>query len=522
MARLTVAEAAEPGVRFIESLSHTKGRWAGNPFKLTKWQRQDIIEPLFGTLNADGTRQYQTAYIELPRKNGKSELASAIALKLLFTDREEGAEIYIGAADRDQASLVFDVAAEMTRRNPDLKRRAKIVPSTKRIIALKTRSFLRAIPADVAGSFGFDAHGIIADELHAWPKRDLWDALTTSTGSRRQPLVVAITTAGYDRNSICWEQHEYARQVLSGTVRDPSFFAYIRAAGEDEDWTDEKVWKACNPALGDFRSIREMRQLARRAKVVPALQNTFRRLYLNQWTHQATRWLDLDLWDSQPGVMSEEALRGRECYGGLDLSTVKDLAAWVMIFPRDDDKEMVDVVARFWCPEDRLTDSENRYRDSYQVWARQGWLTTTPGNAIDYAFIRERVLEDVATFALVDINVDRLFQGHQIAMELAEELGPNRVFGMGQGFLSMAMPTNELERRLLSHKICHGGNSVLRWMADNVAVKQDPAGNHKPDKVASEGKIDGIVALIMALEREMKHREERSRYEDEGAEIAAV
>ncbi|KKM17276.1 hypothetical protein LCGC14_1677370, partial [marine sediment metagenome] len=267
MARLTIAEAAAPTVGFIESLSHTKGRWAGNPFKLTKWQRQDIIEPLFGTLNADGTRQYQTAYIELPRKNGKSELASAIALKLLFTDREEGAEIYIGAADRDQASLVFDVAAEMTRRNPDLKRRAKIVPSTKRIIALKTRSFLRAIPADVAGSYGFDAHGIIADELHAWPKRDLWDALTTSTGSRRQPLVVAITTAGYDRNSICWEQHEYARQVLAGTVRDPSFFAYIRAADEDEDWTSEKVWKACNPALGDFRSIREMRQLARRAKV---------------------------------------------------------------------------------------------------------------------------------------------------------------------------------------------------------------------------------------------------------------
>lgn len=515
MARLTVAEVAAPTVAFIESLSHTKGRWAGDPFKLTGWQRKDIIEPLFGTLNADGTRQYRTAYIELPRKNGKSELAAAITLKLLFTDREEGAEIYLAAADRDQASLVFNVAAEMVRRHSHLSRRAKIIDSTKRIVFPKMGSFIRAIPADVAGSYGYNAHGIIPDELHAWPKRDLWDALTTSTGAREQPLIFAITTAGYDRNSICWELHEYARQVLAGTVRDPSFFAYIRAAGEDEDWTSEKVWRACNPALGDFRSIREMRQLAHRAKAVPALQNTFRRLYLNQWTQQADRWIDIALWDQQGGIVDEEKLRGRECYGMLDLATVSDMTAWVMTFPSEVgrkfgdhvcDEDCVDILARFFCPQAKLTDPSNRYRDQYQVWTDKGHLTVTPGNATDYAFVRQQVLDDAAKFGLVDMNVDRLFQAHQIAQELAEE--GITVVGMGMGFLSFAAPMKDFERRLLGWKLHHGGNPILRWMADNVAVKQDPTGNLKPDKTESQGKIDGITGIVGALDRLMKHEQQ--------------
>lgn len=503
---------AQRAVHFIESLTHTKGKWAGVRFKLARWQREDIIEPLFGTLNPDGTRQYRTAYIEIPRKNGKSELAAAVALKLLFADSEAGAEIYGAAWDRAQASIVFNVAAEMVRRHPGLSARSKIIDSTKRIVVPKTGNFYWAIPADAAGSHGFDAHGVIVDELHVQRTRDLYDVLTTSTGSRAQPLVFVITTAGYNRNSICWEIHEYAEKILKGVVEDPTFFAYIRAAPEDADWRSRRVWRACNPALNGpqaFRSMAEMVTLARRAEETPALQNTFRRLYLNQWTQQESRWIDLSLWDENAGPMlTDDALAGRTCYGGLDLGAVDDLTAWVIVFPREDDQERIDVLARFWCPEKKLTDSANRYRAQYQAWARQGWLKTTPGDAIDYGFVKAQILKDAQRFRLIDMNIDRLFQGHQLAMELIDE--GLKVAGFGMGMISMAAPMATFYQRLLARKVHHGGNGVLRWMADNLVVKQDAAGNLKPDKGSSQGKIDGIVALVMALDRAMRHEEKKA------------
>lgn len=478
----------------------------------------------------DGKRQFRTAYIEIPRKNGKSELAAAIALKLLFADREQGAEIYIVAIDREQAGIVFNVAAEMVRRNPHLTRRGKIVPFKKRIVHHKMGSFLQATPADAAGAFGYNAHAVICDELHAWPKRDLWDALTTSTGAREQPLIIAITTAGYDRNSICWEQHEYARQVIDGTIEDPTFFAYIRSAPGDADWRDEKVWHASNPALGDFRSLPEMRALARRAEHTPALQNTFRRLYLDQWTQQHDRWIDLDLWDVNACAVDEVKLKGRECYGMLDLATVSDMTAWVLGFPSEVgrkfgehicDEDCIDIIARFWCPEAKVEDSGNRYADQYRVWRNQGFLTATKGNATDFEFVQAQVLKDAETFQLVDMNVDRLFQAHQIAARLIDE--GIKVFGLGMGHLGMAAPMTEFHRRLLGGKIHHGGNPVLRWMADNVTVRQDASGNLKPDKATSQGKIDGIIGIVGVIDRIMRHEEApRSRYEDEGAGIVAV
>ncbi len=497
--------AADRAVAFINQLKHTKGKWAGTPFNLRRWQKR-IIREVFGRKNPDGTRQYRTVYIEVPRGNGKSELCAAIANYLLFADREPGAEIYGAAYDRDQASIVFNVAADMVRQNPALERRAKIIDSSKRIVVSKTGSFYWAIPSDAAGSHGFNAHGIVVDELHVQRTRDLWDALTTSQGKREQPLIVAITTAGTDRQSICWELHEYARQVLDGTVDDPTFYAVIYAASEEDNWQSPKTWKKCNPALGDFLSLDFLKSEARKAMAMPARQNTFKRLYLDIWTQQVNRWIDLGLWDENAGhLVDEEKLRGRTCYGGLDLGSVSDLTAWLLVFPREDDAETVDVLARFWCPEARLHDTANRYRDSYRVWKRQGWLQTTPGEATDYAFVKAQILRDAQTFQLVDLNVDRLFQAHQLASELAEE--GLKVAGMGQGFLSMAAPMKEFERRLLARKVRHGGNPVLRWTADNMAVKQDPAGNLKPDKAASQGKIDGIVALVMALDRAMRHEE---------------
>jgi len=309
--------------------------------------------------------------------------------------------------------------------------------------------------------------------------------------------------------------HEYASGILKGTIQDDTFFAYIATIDEGDDWTDPKVWAKANPNLGVSVKVDDLERKCEKAKKLPAAQNAFLRLHLNVWTQQVNRWINLALWDEQANIITEEELRGRTCYGGLDLSSVSDITAWVMVFPNEKDPEEIQVLCRFWCPEARLHDNQNRYRDQYKAWAKQSFLKVTPGDAIDYAFIKKQILDDAVNFQLVDLNVDRLFQAHQVAMELQEE--GLTVVGMGQGFTSMAVPMKEFERRLLARKIRHGGNPVLRWMADNVAVKQDPAGNLKPDKASSQGKIDGIVALIMALDRAMRHEQpQRSVYEERG------
>lgn len=503
-------EAAQRAVSFIEHLKHTKGKWAGVPFIMPPWQRR-IIEEIFGLVNRDGTRQVRTAYVEIPRKNGKSELAAGVALKLLFADDEEGAEIYGAAKDRDQASVVFNVAAQMVRKSPALMKRCEIIDSQKRIVVPRTGSFYRAIPADAAGSHGFNASGIIFDELHTQPNRELWDVLTTSSGARSQPLTFAITTAGYDRNSICWEQHLYAEQVLKGVIDDPTFYAVVYAAPEDADWRDERVWYACNPALGDFRNIDEMRTMARKAEQVPALQNTFRRLYLNQWTSQEKRWLDLAAWDATAGMVEPDELIGRRCYAGLDLSSTTDITALVLIFPMDDGT--FKVLPYFWIPAENMRERVNRDRVPYDVWAQQGFITATAGNVVDYGGILQLLVHLSEQFNIEEIAYDR-WGATQLSQQLEDE--GFTVVPMGQGFASMSPPTKELMNLVLAKRLQHGGNPVLRWMADNMVVKEDPAGNLKPDKGKSTQRIDGMVALIMALDRAVRHGDTKSVYEERG------
>ncbi|WP_051275777.1 terminase TerL endonuclease subunit [Desulfovirgula thermocuniculi] len=416
---------------------------------------------------------------------------------------------------RDQAKIVWDEAANMVKRSPALAKRVKVLSGKANMHITETRSKFEPLGADADTLDGLNVHGAIVDELHAHKTRAVWDVLETATGARRQPLMFAITTAGTDQNSICYELHEYAAGILKGTVQDDTFFAYIATIDEGDDWADPKAWAKANPNLGVSVKLDDLERKCEKAKKLPAAQNTFLRLHLNVWTQQVNRWIDLALWDEQAGIVVEEELRGRICYGGLDLSSVQDITAWVLVFPHEDDPETVDVLCRFWVPEARLHDDHNRYRDQYRAWARQGYLKVIPGNVIDYSFIKAQVLKDAQTFRLVDLNIDRLFQSHQLAVELMEE--GLTVVGMGQGFTSMAAPMKEFGRRLLARKIRHGGNPVLRWMADNVAVKQDAAGNLKPDKASSQGKIDGIVALVMALDRAMRHEQpRRSVYEERG------
>lgn len=507
--------AAQCIIDFFRFLKHYKGEWAGQTIRLEPWQ-QFRLGSVFGWLREDGTRRFRTAYNECARKQGKSTEASGIGLYMLDADGEPGAECFVAATKRDQARIVWNDAAKMVRCSRVLSKRIRVYPGKGNMNVEETASKFEPLGADEDTLDGLNVHCAIIDELHAHKTRAVWDVLETATGSRRQPLIWAITTAGFDQTGICYELRTYSVDVMEGRVQDDTWFAYIATLDEGDDWQDESVWPKANPNLGVSVKPDDLRRLALKAKTTPAAINNFLTKRMNIWTQQSTRWIDLDLWDENGmDILSEENLVGRRCYGGLDLSSVSDLTAWVMVFPRDENPEAVDILARFWCPEKRLTDNSNRYRDQYKAWARQqGFLKTMPGNAIDYAFIKKQILEDAAKFQLADLNVDRLFQAHQIAMELQEE--GLIVVGMGQGFLSMAAPMQELERRLLARKIRHGGNPVLRWMAGNVAVKQDPAGNLKPDKANSQGKIDGIVALAMALDRAMRHQNKKSVYETRG------
>jgi phage terminase large subunit-like protein len=508
---------AQRAVRFIERYCvHTKGEWAGKPFLLEPWQRDEIMRPLFGWLREDGSRRFRTAYIEIPRKNGKSELGAAVALYLLFADKEPGAEVYSAARDREQASIVFNVARDMCALSPRLAQLAKIIDSRKRILMPTSGSVYRAIPAEEAGLHGLNTSGCVFDELHTQPNRALWDVLTTSTGARRQPLTFTITTAGTDRHSICYEQHEYAEKVAKGIVLDSTYFGYIRSAdaavrADPNAWLDEAVWHLANPALGVFRKIDEMREMAKRALATPALENTFKRLYLNIWTSQETRWLQMHAWDAcaQPVEIADRA----ECYAGLDLASTTDIAALALVFPDKSDPVQFDVQMHYWLPKENIAERVRRDRVPYDVWARQGLVTLTEGNVIDYTAI-ERDLDTLAQrYRVREVAYDRWG-----ATELIQRLqdGGLEVVPFGQGFASMSPPTKELLNLVLSHRLRHSGDAVSRWMADNLVVSQDSAGNLKPDKRKSTEKIDGMVALIMAIDRASRRENTDSVYEERG------
>ena len=503
-------EVANRAVSFIEQLKHTKGDWAGKRFILEDWQK-DFIVPLFGEIK-DGARQYRTCYVEIPRKNGKSEIGAAIALYLLAGDGEIGAEIYSAAGDKGQASLIFNVAAQMVRYSPALMRRCKVIDSQKRIVNYKTGSFYQAISAEAYSKYGYNAHGIIFDELHTQPNRDLWDVLTTSTGARRQPLIFAITTAGYDRNSICWEQHDYACKVRDGIIDDPTFLPVLYAAPEDADWTDEKVWHDCNPALGVFRSLDEMRILMKKAQEIPALEMTARRLYLNQWTGSVERWMPMDKWDACGGEPGD--LKGKICYAGLDLSATTDLTALGLVFPPIDN-DRYRVLEHFWIPADTAREKERTDRVPYSTWIKQGYITATPGNVIDYHSIERKLEEYKDLYDIKEVAFDR-WGATKLSQDLTD--AGFLMVPFGQGFASMNAPTKELMNIVLSEKLNHGGNPVLRWCADNMVVRTDPAGNLKPDKEKATQKIDGVVALIMGLDRASRHSldDGKSVYEDRG------
>lgn len=512
--------AAERALQFFEGfLRHSKGEWAGRPLKLEPWQ-QFLLWVLFGWKRHDGTRRFRTAYVEIARKNGKSTLGAGIALYLLMADGEPGAEIYSAATKKDQAKITWLEAAKMARKSKTLSKRLDIFgdknpkASACSISMPTTGSKYEPLGRDTDSMDGLNVHAAIIDEVHAHKTRETWDLLDTATGARRQPLLFGITTAGFDRQTLCWELNEYTQKILDGVLEDDSFFGIIFTLDKNDDWQDETCWVKANPNLGVSKKFDDMRRKATRAMSMPSALNSFLRLELNIWTQSETKWVPWEEWQQCGHAIDWDVLQGRRCYSGLDLSSTLDITAHVLVFPPEVDGEKYVVLCRFWIPEDNLKARVHDDRVPYDAWLRAGWISATPGNVVDYDFIFDDIDDDAHEFDLQEMAFDRW--GAARVVNVLQSKGLTMV-EFGQGFASMSPPMRELERLIRTHDIEHGNNPVLTWMADNLVAVEDPAGNVKPSKEKSREKIDGMVALIMALDRAMRHPlSKKSIYETRG------
>jgi len=522
---------ADDAIRFFcRRLTHTKGVWARKKFIPVPWQER-VIRDVFGTIKPDGFRQYTTVYLECGKKNGKSELGAGVALFGLLMDREEGAEIYSVASTRKQAAIVFNVGEQMVRNDPLLRKECRIVASTKTIyLKDDPHSFYKVLSADADIEDGCNPHMVIFDELHRQSRRDLWDIFKFAKGTRAQPLLFALTTAGvFGRSPICEQQHEYSMRLLEGTFSDPTYYPVIFSVPNDDDWTFEGEpgrnenpstgWYRANPSLGHFLSVETLREECRTALEVPTEQNSFRRFRLSQWVNQETRYIPMDRWN---GVCAEPFsianFAGAECYGGLDLSTTRDLTAFVLVFMREGKYFWIPFL---FVPEDKLYERARKDNVPYDLWVKQGFVKATPGNQVDYTFVRQTIKDAAGIYNIREIGYDA-WNATQIVQQLTDDglaMVPIR-----QGWGSMSAPTAELLSMIKAGTLRHGNNPCLNWMADCMCVKQDPAGNvkpSKPDRNKSTKRIDGICAGINAIARVIvtSEHKEQSVYDNPGEPV---
>lgn len=508
---------AQRAVDFFEKiLVHTKGRYARTPFLLEPWQKDDIVRPIFGTMAYDDqydelVRQYRMAWVELGRKNGKSELASGFALLGLCADDEESSEVFSVAADRDQASLVFNTAKRMVELSPILSKRLIIVDSRKRIVDPKTNSFYQVLPGDAAGALGTNPHMVLFDEVLTQRDRHLWDAMRQGFGTRKQPIMIATTTAAYTTATFALEEHEYGERLLADPLLDPSRYVYMRNCPKDWDWRDEGQpanpetgepatgWYYANPALGTFLNINNLRAEAQEAAEKPSAQNAFRVFRLNQWTAQAERWLDMSIWDENGETqVIREKLKGRSCFAGLDLASTSDFTAWVLLFPGSPDDPTAEgytVLPHFFVPRPAL-DKRQGMQESLQRWEREGFITVNEGPVTDYELILQQINQDATDFNIVMFAYDPWNATHLVNTIESQGLVGVKV---PQSASRLNDPCKLLESQLADRTLYHGNHPVLRWNADNVELDVTGDGLMKPSKKKSGEKIDGIAALVNAL-----------------------
>ena len=412
-------EKARTAITFFRLLKHSKGEWAGRTLELEPWQ-QFAVAMLMGWRREDGTRRFRTSYLEVARKNGKTTLAAGLGLYLMLADGEPGAEVYSVATKRDQARLSHGEATRIAKSSPAIRRMVNVYRDNIHIV--DTASKFEPLGADADTMDGLNVHAALVDEVHAHKTRAVWDVIETATGARRQPLMFAITTAGYDRQSLCWKLHEYTEKVLDGVIEDDSWFGMIYTLDGDDEWDDESAWVKANPNLAVSKKLDDMRRKAGRAKEMPASLNAFQRLELDIWTQAETKWIPLEHWQACGAAVDPEGLRGRICYGGLDLSTNTDVSAFVMVFPPQQDGDAYQVIPRFCIPEEAMIERSRRDRVPYDVWVRQGLITATPGNVIDYAWILHQIDQDAQAYDIVEIAFDR-WGATKIQTELMERGG---------------------------------------------------------------------------------------------------
>jgi len=533
MPMFSEARAAR-AVKFFEGLRHTKGQFHGQSFKLLDWQLP-IVRDVYGTLDERGLRQIKYVYLEIPKKNGKSELVAGAALYHTFADGEINGEVYGCAADKGQASIVFDVAVDMIDQVPALQKRAKLNLSTKTITDRKTGTFYKVVSSEAYSKHGLNVSACVFDELHAQPNRDLWDVMTFGAGDARlQPIWWIITTAGDDpdRVSVCWEQHEYAKKILTGDRTDPTWYPVIYGY-EGEDIYNEDHWAAANPSLGTTIQIKSLRQAADKAKAKPADERLFRWLRLNQWvTTKLTTWLPIDLFDSTVGEWNRTEMIGRECYLGLDLSSTTDLSSLCALFPPQGTQRDWRAIWECWIPQENMTERIRNDHVPYDQWAAQSWITPTEGNVIDYTFIEDKILEFKKLYNVLELDSDRAMA--TMLLQRLEKQGVTCV-DIPQTFVSLTDPMNlievllkgrkpvpvesedperpeEVQPRLVSGKLLagymtHEANPVARWCFGNTAIAKNGQGyikfvkETKGKSVIRTKRIDLVSSWVDAMAR---------------------
>jgi phage terminase large subunit-like protein len=510
-------DKAQRVIDFFQFLQPSQGEFAGKPLELMPWQIF-IICNIYGWYKPDGTRRFREGYVEIPRKNGKSTLLSGVGLYMLFGDGEPGSQVYTAASKKDQARIIWDESVKMVNASPNLKKHLKCFQTA--IVHAESNSKFCALASEDDTLSGLNPHCGLIDEIHELPNRKVYDIIVTALGTRRQPLIFGITTSGWNRESLCWKQHEYAMKVLTGVFDDEgseSFFAFIATLDEGADWKDEKNWYKVNPSLGFNKKISYMRQLASKAKAEPASLNAFLRFELCVWTQQESKFIPMADWDKcttggdykKLREDTELRLKDRICFGGLDLSTTVDLTAFALYFPPCGELKEKDVILRAadpkgtlltWCfiPQDNIMQRVERDRVPYDSWQREDFIECTPGNQVDYEWVRAKILELGSRYSIQEIGVDP-WNSTQIVQQLGND--GYIMAEIRQGDISMTAPLKELLRIVMTHQLDHLGSPVLRWQADNLVVRVGPTSLMKPDKEHSSERIDAIVAALMAIGR---------------------
>jgi phage terminase large subunit-like protein len=495
---------------FERFLRHSKGKWAGHPFELLPWQWERVVGPIFGWKRPDGTRRFRKAGIMIPKKNGKSTLLAGIGLYMLVGDGEAGAEVYSAAASRDQASIIFNEAANMVDVSEPLSRRLYVLRTKKHMTYAAARATYDALSADVPTKDGINWHCLLFDELHTQRDWKLWNTLEYGCAAREQPLLFWISTAGIDRESLCYHELKIARDIASGKTVNPHYHAYVCEASEDDDWAAPETWRRANPSIGSALKEEEMALACAEAKASPLKENNFRRYRLNIWPRQMTRWIRGEAWDRCRVAFDRGTMKREKCWAGLDLAATTDITACVLTFKREDKLRLVPL---FWIPAGALKSRERENRTRLDHWAQQGLIKVTPGEVVDYNVIRTDLNNLADEHKIKEVCLDP-WNATMLATALEDD--GFEVCYVRQGYTSISAATKEFEKLVLSGMIEHDGNPVLDWMVSNTAVEQDHAGNLKPSKRNSMEKIDGTVATINTIARIIETSNKKSIYNKQG------